>query len=312
MVKVAVIVPVSPYEPPELVRRSMEVLKKLKYPGEVRILYVLDRYDRKIDVEGVEILHRENTRGKRAGAINDGIDHFKDFNPDYIAIFDVDSIPEEDFVVKCVEALERNDKAYIASSPRFISNPVNLCSETVEAEYHLINYLLKKSRFRQFNGLIGVLRAKHLYEHRLDESAITEDADFATRMHALGYEAVLVETRVFEQAPVRWKDLFSQRRRWYYGGLQLWKHFNFVRKADFGFKLHWILSLTLTYIIAIFIPFLILSPFLLYYKFKDIKKIKLCAGLLIHTLILQVAAILAIYDYLRRRGVEWKPQKRTT
>jgi cellulose synthase/poly-beta-1,6-N-acetylglucosamine synthase-like glycosyltransferase len=317
MGRIAVIVPVSPFEPAEIVEKSAVRIKSLDYANhEVRILYVVDikNNDSRPKILrsiGVEVLERKDSRGKRAGAINDAVRYFEEFNPDYVAIFDVDSIPEKDFVLRCIEGLERNPDSYIASTPRYISNPVNFCSETISAEYMFINFLLSKSAFKQFNGLIGVLKWEVLSKYRLDEDFLTEDAEFATRMHSIGYKAVLVRnSKILEQAPLSWKELYFQRRRWYFGGIQLWKHFNIVRRANFGFKLSWMLSLTLPYIVILFLPLLVLSPPLILYKFRKISKLKLVAGIFIHIFILQFSAIMAIYDFLRRKESAWHPQKR--
>jgi len=317
--KLAIIVPVSPFEPLEVILGSVRHLKSLDYDSlDVRIVYVIDRRDEKdkrariLRDFGVEVLERDTTRGKRAGAINDALKFLRPFKPDYVAIFDVDSRPERDFIVKCVKALEEDPKAYIASSPRYISNPVNFVSQTIELEYYLINFLLKRSKFRQFNGLIGVLRADLLMKYGLNEDAITEDADFATRMHCLGYRAVYVEdTRVYEQAPLSWKDLISQRKRWYYGGLQLWKYRRDVFSSkNRGFVLSWISALTLTYVIILLVPFLLLAPPLILYRFRSFKKVLVTFGLFVHTILLQYSAICAMAKYLRGRGMEWSPIKR--
>jgi len=314
--KIAVIVPVSPFEPPEMIRQSVSKIKNLNFSdSDCRILYVIDlesEMDRRYRIPkkmGVDVLVRGHSRGKRAGAINDAIRRLENFSPDYVAIFDVDSEPDEDFIVKAVEVLE-DTEAYIVSSPRMISNPVNFCTQTVEVEYALINFLLRKSGFRQFNGLIGVLRWDVLRRYRIDERYLTEDAEFATRMHALGYKALFLrESYIKEQAPLSWKELYSQRRRWYYGGLQLWNYFKLVRDSpNPNFKLSWFLSLTLTYFIALFLPLLILSPILL--LSRGVGKLKIAIGLFLHVLILQTAAFSSIAEFLRGRGVEWSPQKR--
>ena len=191
--RVAIVVPVSPFEPPEMLRKSVSRLKSLNLSDyDFKILYVVDVRNEKDERPkiplrmGVEVLIRKHSRGKRAGAINDAVRKLENFSPDYVAIFDVDSEPERDFVVKAISALEVSERAYIASSPRRISNPINLCSQTVEVEYALINFLLKKSGFRQFNGLIGVLKWEFLKKNRIDERFLTEDAEFATRMHSSG------------------------------------------------------------------------------------------------------------------------------
>lgn len=317
--KVVAIIPVSPFEPIEIILNSVKHLKSLDWDNfDYELLYVVDKKDNSdlrpniLKKEGVRVLERNTTRGKRGGAINDAL-NLLDESVDYIAIFDVDSRPENDFIIKCVKALEENKNAYIASSKRYISNPINLVSETIEAEYYFINFLLKKSAFKQFNGLIGVLRAKFLIKYRLNEDATTEDADFATRMHSMGYKAILVEnTKIFEQAPIKWKDLYNQRKRWYYGGLQLWKYWKDVRKSNFKFAISWFSALTLTYIIVIISPFLVLAPPLLLYKFRKIKKLVVVVGLFVHVLILQFAAITALISFIKKRGVEWGSIERVT
>ena len=316
--RLAIIVPVSPYESSEIILRSIQHIKSLEYGDlEIKIVYVIDtngKNDPRIKVAenaGIEVLKRESTRGRRGGAINDALEHLKNFRPDYVAIFDVDSRPERNFIIECIKALKGCDKCYIASSKRYINNGINLVSETVEAEYYLINFLLSKSSFKQFNGLIGVLKWEYIFRERLNEYVITEDADFATRMHIKGLRGLLVKTtKLYEQAPLTWRDLFNQRKRWYYGGLQLWRYWKFVKKAEPKFRFSWLAALTLPYAIIFFCPLLLISPFLLLYKYKKIRKIKVSFGLLIETLLLQVAAISALLDFVRKKEVEWKDLKR--
>ncbi len=321
----AVIVPVSDFEPLTMIFSSICNITSLNF-GEYRplIVYVIDTNNLEkiskirnfIENKGlswaVKIIRRSTNRGKRAGAINDALDYVARFKPKYIAIFDIDTKPETDFIVKCVNALEKEPKAYIASSRRYILNPKNLVSETVEIEYYLLNFLIKKLHFKQFNGLIGVLRSDIILKYRLDEAALTEDADFATRMHAAGLKAILVDsTKLFEQSPITWRDLLNQRKRWYFGGLQLWKLWKLVKKSkNRKFIASWILSLSLSYIPIIAMPLIFLAPFILLYKFKKIEKTKILLGLLIHTILLQCAAVLAIYNFIRKKEVEWKPLRR--
>ncbi len=320
MKKVAVIIPVSPHESLEVILSSARKVKSLDYTGlDVKILYSVDvdGEDERAELlrkEGVDVLVRKS-RGKRAGAINDAVQYLKDFSPDYISIFDVDSAPQPNFVQECVNALENDKEAYMASSKRYISNPLNFVSRTIEAEYYFMNFLLKKSAFKQFNGLIGVHRADFLYQNELNEKVITEDADYATRMHAKGYRAILVfNTKTYEQSPVTWRDLLDQRKRWYYGGLQLWRHWEMVRKSNSKkFVLSWTAAMIFTYIIILFLPFILLSPFvLIYYSRKLSRKVhfSVVAGLALHVIVLQYSALVAICKFITKRGVEWKAMER--
>lgn len=327
MVRAAVIVPVAPYEPKEILISSVRHLLALDYRNfEVKILYIVDKkheHEHEHDEDGqvkilrdlgVDVLERRDSRGRKAGAINDALEYLSGFKPEYIAIFDIDSQPGKKFLVESLVALESNKNAYIASSRRYIINPVNLVSETIEAEYYLINFLLRKSGFKQFNGPIGLLKSEFLYRYKLNEDAVAEDADFATRMHAKGYTAILVlvdGTELYEQSPVSWMDLLNQRKRWYYGGLQLWKYWKEVKNSgNRNFIVSWLMALTVTYAPILSAPVLIFAPFLLLYKFKKVNKISLTAGFIIYLVLLQYAAVAAVWHLVRGKRVEWKSIKR--
>ena len=328
MKKIAVIIPVSEFEDAAVVERSAEAITALNYTDlEVRVVYavdvITDEDERvsalKLKQAGLEVFTRQR-RGKRAGAINDALLYLADFHPDYVALFDVDSRPDRNFVTECVTALEREPKAYIASSRRYVSNPVNFVSRTVQAEYYLLNFLLKRSAFKQFNGLIGVLRADLLNAHPLDEGVITEDADYATRLYAQGYHAVLVyPTRLYEQAPVSWRELLNQQKRWYYGGLQLWRHWKLVRRSPNRKFVHaWLLALTLSYCVMLLLPLALLAPFvILVYPRSSLADgalqkppLSVSLGLVVLIFILQYSAIVALLNFIRGRGVAWQPMHR--
>ncbi|MEM0215278.1 MAG: glycosyltransferase family 2 protein [Archaeoglobaceae archaeon] len=310
--KLAVIVPVSPFEEPKVVEESIRHVKSL---GVDKIVYVIDKNDendKRVKIAksmGVEVLERTGRRGKRAGAINDAVRYLSDFNPEFVLLMDVDTRIDKETIQNCISELLKNKNAYIASARRYIYNARNLVSETIEAEYRLINFLLSKSAFKQFNGMIGVLRYEMLREG-LNEKAMAEDADFATRMHARGFKAILVQGEVFEQAPMSWKDFFSQRRRWYFGGLQLWRYRKEMKKAERMVKISWFCALTLTYVPIIFLPIMPISiPVLLAY-YRKISKIKVFLGLVIYTLVLQASAISAFLDYILKKEAEWNAIKR--
>jgi 1,2-diacylglycerol 3-beta-glucosyltransferase len=321
MKKIAVIVSVSESEDSQVVLNSAKKITSLDYQNLIaKIVYVIDVTTEKderitlLKTEGIEVFSRQR-RGKKAGALNDALIYLADFKPDYVALFDVDSRPERNFIIECVSALEKDSMAYIASSRRYISNPVNFVSRTIQAEYYVLNFLLRKSAFKQFNGLIGVLRADLLYKHKLNEGAITEDADYATRMHAKGYKAILVNTtRIYEQSPVSWMDLLNQRKRWYYGALQLWRYWDVVKSSNNKkFIRSWVMSLTMTYGVILFFPFVIVSPFIiLIYSKKASPKLSpsVSAGLVLYIFILQYSAITAIFNFVRGRSIEWKSMKR--
>uniref|UniRef100_A0A7J2THW9 Glycosyltransferase family 2 protein n=1 Tax=Archaeoglobus fulgidus TaxID=2234 RepID=A0A7J2THW9_ARCFL len=309
--KLSIVVPVSPFETEKALKDSLEHVKNLKKHFNCRAVYVIDRNSEKDERAriaremGFEVIERNGRRGKRAGAINDAVEYLKTDPPQFVLILDIDSRTDVGTISNCISALLKDDRAYIASAKRLILNSFNLVSETVEAEYRLINFLLKRSSFKQFNGLIGVLRYDLLCE-KLNEDAMAEDADFATRMYARGFKALMVDGVFYEQAPLSWKDFYRQRKRWYYGGLQLWKYRREMMKNREA-RLSWILALTITYFPILLIPFLPIAFFLLlYYK----KRPKIVIGLLIYSIVLQFSAISAFLDFLRKKEVEWNAIRR--
>lgn len=309
----AILVPVSPFEDLKVLEESIRHVKSLKAD---KIVYVIDKNgENDVRVEltrknGIEVVERTGRRGKRAGAINDAVNYLSKSKPDFVLIMDIDTRIDEKTVENCISALLADPKAYIASARRYVYNVRNLVSETIEAEYRLINFLISKSAFKQFNGMIGVLRYDVLCRS-LNENAIAEDADFATRMHANGLKALLVDGKIFEQAPFSWKEFYSQRRRWYFGGLQLWKYRKDMKKAERNVRISWYMALTITYFPIIMLPFLPISIPLILAHYRRISKLKVFFGLIIYTLVLQASAISALLDYIRGKEVEWNAIRKT-
>ena len=316
--KVAVIVSVSPFEPEDVVVASAMHLKNLDFNDfDWKIVYAVDlnnsddsRHEALKNL-GVEVVARNHRRGKKAGAINDCIDHLlkSSFFPDYVVFFDVDSRPAENFVIECISALERDDRAFIASSERRVLNPENSVAETIDAEWRIFNHLLKRSGFKNFNGLIGVVRGDAVFRERMDEMSLAEDLEFSVRMHAHGYRSIFVEgTHVCEQAPVSWKDLYTQRKRWYYGGLQILKK-DYIRKnKSIGIQVT--LAVIFAHFPVILLPLLFIAPPFILLSFRKVKKLRILLGMAVYLLVNQLAAISSLYRFIRGREIEWQGVKR--
>lgn len=310
MKKVALIISVSPFEPKDVVLKSIEWMKSLDYEGIYpRIFYVMDFENEELreilEKKGVEVVVRGSRRGRKAGAINYCLDHvFRTFKPDYIAFFDVDSRPSKKFLIKCVDGVESGRKVFIASTERRALNPSNLISEVISFECTVFNFFLRRSDFKNFNGLIGVLKSRFLEKERFDEGSFSEDLEFSVRMHAKGYESIFVEGEFIEEQPVfTWRDLYVQRRRWYFGAFQLTRK-SFLWKS--GFFLAKILPLILLANFLIFlIPLAIFSFIPLIILFRNFKKSRIAVGFVLYLVVNQLASLSALYRFLRGREVEW-------
>ena len=314
--RVLMVVPVSPSEPDYVIINSAECLKGIDLnDADSKVVYIIDLnniYDlkkvRKVECAlkdlGFEIIRRKSRCGRKAGAINIVLDTFKSFDPDYVVIFDVDTRPAKNFVVECIKALESDDDAYIASAPRYVNNVNNTITEVISMEYKMFNYLMSKFSFKNFNGPIGVIRADRMV--RLNENSIAEDLDFSIRMYLKGYKSIFVKNSyIYEQAPMTWKDLLYQRRRWYYGGLQVLKDGMIFRNKKFASK---IVAITVLSHLPIFLlPFLILLSPIILCKFK---KLKLLFGFVTYLIVNQLAAISSLCSFLMRREIEWRGVRR--
>ena len=124
------VIPVAQYEPESQITKSIECLKELACDNfTLDICYAIETFPgdkRKLHwtlPDNLKILLRA-PRGRKAGGLNDFLSMRKnaDYNADYLAIFDVDSRPAKDYIVKCVAAFEKHDSAVSSSGCRFVTN----------------------------------------------------------------------------------------------------------------------------------------------------------------------------------------------
>ena len=168
------------------------------------------------------VVIRNGNRGRRAGAINDILNVAE--GVDCIALFDVDSRPNPDFLVECVRELTETSDAVLASGCRYVTNKVNTLTKIASIEYKFfcdIYHLFGWSRgFIQFNGVIGVSKASFLKTTGFDERCSCEDLDISEKIYLSGNRALLATTKVGEQAPTSIQDLYNQRVRWFRGAVE--------------------------------------------------------------------------------------------
>ncbi|MDI6859444.1 MAG: glycosyltransferase family 2 protein [Methanocellales archaeon] len=318
--KLVIIVPVSLHEPLSVIEKSLRSLSRLEHASmEVRITYVIDSLGddprvKYLQDQLVDVIIRK-PRGRRAGAINDALDNIK---ADCIALFDVDSRPDENFLVECIKALQK-EGAVIASGPRYVTNPdASMTSRIVSAEYLLIadmyRLLDRMDGFKQFNGLIGILDARIFDRRRLDETAICEDVDLTQQIYIEGEIAVLANTRVGEQAPTTLTDLFNQRVRWISGACEGLKYLHeFCRaKIPLSRKITWFSAMTIPFVTFMISPLVPSYGVRLWRSSDGIKDfaIKLL-GLIADAWLIELCALVALSKKLLRAQVKWKDMARS-
>jgi len=329
MEKVCVMIPVAPFEPISIIQKSVDSLKQLDTSGlNVNINYIIDcpkgpdHRIRYLKSGNIGYLARFDTRGRRGGAINDGLDAIRgpDGRPDadYIALFDVDSRPEPDFIVKCIHALKIDANAVIASGTRYITNQDSgWVARVIAAEYSFFADVYRLYErfdgFKQFNGLIGVIDARALDSTSLNEDVYCEDLEFTQRMYISGKKPVLAETTVGEQAPTSLEELYNQRIRWMSGALEG------VEENLLGFylapipvnqKLAWFTSMTLPFVAFLLTPVVPLYGLRLWSKGQDHILVK-TVGLMFHVWLISLCGVQAILNRARKTKTEWTDTSRS-
>ncbi len=272
------VVPVAPFEPQEIIRKSVEALKHTETPRnyEKEIFYVIDtdqdpaedervQYLRRETPEEVKTIARTSNEGRRAGAINRALDEMD--VPDYVAIFDIDSRPGEKFIGACIDQLESEERIFMSTCPRRVINKdQNFVTKLVEAEYDFLTdmqLLLEKTEgFNHFNGLISVIEGGYLEKERLNESRMCEDTDFTQRAYLNGRRpAINSESYLGEQAVTTFQDLYSQKVRWMNGALEGIMNFSgsFLRSdLPFKIRLSWLSAMVLPFFSAVLSPLVVL------------------------------------------------------
>src|SRR5674536_244604 len=136
---------------------------------------------------GSEMCIRDSNRGRRAGAINDVLNVIE--GAEYIALFDVDSRPNIDFLTECVSALTEASNGVLASGCRFVTNKESTLTKIISIEYKFFCDIYRLGRwsggFIQFNGLIGVSKAAFLRSTVFNERCACEDVDITQQILSL-------------------------------------------------------------------------------------------------------------------------------
>jgi cellulose synthase/poly-beta-1,6-N-acetylglucosamine synthase-like glycosyltransferase len=315
------VVPVAQYEPESQIAISIECLKELEHDNfTLEVYYIIETFPgdkrnlhQKLPDNFEKIIR--NPRGHKAGGLNDFLSMRKNacYNADYLAIFDVDSRPATDYIVKCVAALEKHDSAVSSSGCRFITNKSNVLTKVMSIEHSFIcdlyHFLSRSDNFMMFQTA-GVVRGSFLEHETFDEEASCTDLDLTARAYLSGNVAVLANTTLGEQAPITLEDLYHQRVRWYRCNVEnLYKYLKPMIKAPIQFtrKISWF-YLT----IGSFFAF-ILGPMAIVYLNKMLKQsdtplefVKIFVGFTAYTWFMTVCGIVAIIKHQTSSKPEWK------
>ncbi|UJR19181.1 hypothetical protein I4U23_022311 [Adineta vaga] len=216
----------------------------------------------------IDVVRRENRHGFKAGNLQNGLDKIQQC--EYIALFDVDFLPEKNFLIKTIPILLKDPKAaYVQTRWTFTNGKESLLTQMQEIvlnHHHKCEQIVKyrMSSFFQFNGSACVWRTKAIYQcGGWHTDTLVEDLDISVRAYINGWHcAYMVNVECLNELPPTYAAYLSQQYRWFSGPAQVFrKLFQKVYKTshiDIYRKLHciWMLCRPCFYIIR-FVIFLL-------------------------------------------------------
>jgi cellulose synthase/poly-beta-1,6-N-acetylglucosamine synthase-like glycosyltransferase len=223
-----------------VVDRLLDAVCKLDYPREKLDIQLLDdSTDETIEVaralveryaalgHPVSYLHRDNRKGFKAGALEEGL---KTAKGEFVAIFDADFVPPPDFLLKCIHHFTDPKVGMVQTRWTHINRNYSLLTE-VEAILLDGHFVLEHSGrarsgvFFNFNGTAGMWRRIAIddaggWQH----DTLTEDTDLSYRAQLNDWKFLyLQDVECPAELPIEMTAFKTQQARWAKGLIQVSK-----------------------------------------------------------------------------------------
>lgn len=220
--------------------RLIENICKLKYPREKLDIQVLDdSTDETVEVvrnlveryaalgHPITYHHRTNREGFKAGALAEGM---KSCRGEFIAIFDADFTPAEDFLLKVIHYFTDPKVGMVQTRWTHINRNYSFLTE-VEAILLDGHFVLEHSGraqsgvFFNFNGTAGMWRKSAIEDAGgWQHDTLTEDTDLSYRAQLEGWKFIyLQDVECPAELPVEMTAFKTQQARWAKGLIQTGK-----------------------------------------------------------------------------------------
>jgi cellulose synthase/poly-beta-1,6-N-acetylglucosamine synthase-like glycosyltransferase len=220
-----------------VVERLLDAICRLDYPLDKLDIQVLDdSTDETVAVARglvnhyaakgfpVSYHHRSNREGFKAGALSEGL---KTAKGEFVAIFDADFVPPEDFLLRTIHHFTDPKIAMVQTRWTHINRNYSFLTE-VEAILLDGHFVLEHSGrarsnvFFNFNGTAGVWRRCAIddaggWQH----DTLTEDTDLSYRAQLKGWKFIyLQDVECPAELPVEMTAFKTQQARWAKGLIQ--------------------------------------------------------------------------------------------
>jgi cellulose synthase/poly-beta-1,6-N-acetylglucosamine synthase-like glycosyltransferase len=326
---VSIIVPA--YNEEHNIGQCIEAILQQDFKGEMELIVVNDgSSDRTAEIASrypVTVLNLKTNQGK-AHALNTGI---KNAKGNILIFSDSDSQMSRDAVRTLVNCLKAQCDVYAVAGNVFIKDLEG--KNTFLTYFQMIEYRMEQEITRYLQGLGGkvlvcpgplfAVRREVIEDLLFSDRSVIEDADFTLQVLRKPMKVVQApEAKVYTHAPDSLQKWLIQRKRWWYGNLQLWRIHNHWAKRNPWMILNYsgYITSTCSVVLLLLLPFFIstynnlalillrgmayviipMLLFTLFVAFLFVREKKLLIMLLPYALIYTVMkAVLVSYLYIR-------------
>jgi cellulose synthase/poly-beta-1,6-N-acetylglucosamine synthase-like glycosyltransferase len=237
-----------------VIERLLDAVCRLQYPLEKLDVQVLDDSTDETQAVAQGLVeqhaargfpityhHRANREGFKAGALAEGM---KTAKGEFIAIFDADFVPPEDFLMRTIHHLTDPKIGMVQTRWTHINRNYSFLTE-VEAILLDGHFVLEHSGrarsnvFFNFNGTAGIWRRSAIEEAGgWQHDTLTEDTDLSYRAQLKGWKFIyLQDVECPAELPVEMTAFKTQQARWAKGLIQTAKKIlPSVLKSDQPFR----------------------------------------------------------------------------
>jgi uncharacterized repeat protein (TIGR01451 family) len=262
---VSVVVPA--YNEEAHMASCLEAIQKQDYKGDMEVIVVNDgSTDRTAEIASkypINLVNLKTNVGK-ANALNAGIERSKG---DILVFSDSDSELASDAVSLLVNSLEEHPDAGAVAGNIYINDIEG--NNGFLKRFQMIEYYTDQEISRHLQSLSGkvlvcpgplfAVRRETAEKTMFNDRTVIEDADFT--ISVLKHNSKVMrepQAKAYTDAPLSLKSWFNQRKRWWYGNLQLWRiHNGWARKNPWMlFTYLGFVTGLLSLILLLFLPYL--------------------------------------------------------
>jgi len=225
------------YNEVNVVERLLKTVSEVEYPKDKLQIQVLDdsndettmvamRLVSELKKNGfdIEYRHRDNRKGFKAGALQEGLATAKG---EFIAIFDADFLPPKDFLLKSIHYFTNDKVAVVQSRWGHINSDYSILTniQAMMLDGHFVIEHIARNRsgrFLNFNGTGGIWRKEAIYDAGgWHSNTLTEDLDLSYRCQMRGWEFIYLPDIVsYAELPADIDAFKKQQFRWTKGAIQ--------------------------------------------------------------------------------------------